>query len=43
MATNTNTDKKDSGLALNPVLTTLTAFRRGDFSVRNNAPGGAEV
>lgn len=34
MATNTNTGEKDSGLDVTVLLTTLIAFRRGDFSQR---------
>ncbi len=34
MATITNTGEKDSGLDVKLLLTTLIAFRRGDFSVR---------
>ena len=34
MATNTNTGGKDSGLDVKLLLTTLIAFRRGDFSAR---------
>jgi hypothetical protein len=41
MATNTNTGEKDSGLDVTVLLTTLIAFRRGDFSQRmpNNWTG----
>ena len=34
MASNTTTHEKDSGIDLNVLLTTLIAYRRGDFTVR---------